>query len=171
MACGDCDHATIAHNSWRNRHCPQCQGAAAKDWLADRQADLLPVPSYHLVFTLPGADRGDRSAPIYAPATLRTPSLSLRDAHPGAHHADGRGHVGRFGGDLCCESFGHDRGIEDGSTLVARDIRTSGWPRVASTDKFCARSVSGCSDLDEHLELDPTTGTRHVCRAFIAAPV
>lgn len=53
MACGDCDHATIAYNSCRNRHCPRCQGAAAKDWLADRQADLLPVSYYHLVFTLP----------------------------------------------------------------------------------------------------------------------
>ena len=53
MACGDCDHAAIAYNSCRNRHCPRCQGAAAKDWLADRQADLLPVPYYHLVFTLP----------------------------------------------------------------------------------------------------------------------
>lgn len=53
MRCGDCDHAMIAYNSCRNRHCPRCQGAAAKDWLADRQADLLPVPYYHLVFTLP----------------------------------------------------------------------------------------------------------------------
>jgi hypothetical protein len=53
MRCGDCDHSTIAYNSCRNRHCPRCQGAAAKDWLADRQADLLPVPYYHLVFTLP----------------------------------------------------------------------------------------------------------------------
>ena len=53
MRCGDCDHATIAYNSCRNRHCPRCQGAAAKDWLAHRQADLLPVPYYHLVFTLP----------------------------------------------------------------------------------------------------------------------
>ncbi len=53
MRCGNCHHATIAYNSCRNRHCPRCQGAAAKDWLADRQADLLPVPYYHLVFTLP----------------------------------------------------------------------------------------------------------------------
>src|ERR1700752_1618793 len=41
------------HNSCRNRHCPKCQGAAAKDWLAAREADLLPVPYYHVVFTLP----------------------------------------------------------------------------------------------------------------------
>jgi hypothetical protein len=43
----------IAYNSCRNRHCPKCQGAAAKQWLAEREADLLPVPYYHLVFTLP----------------------------------------------------------------------------------------------------------------------
>jgi hypothetical protein len=53
--CADCAYTTIAYNSCRNRHCPKCQGAAAKDWLADREAELLPVPYYHLVFTLPAA--------------------------------------------------------------------------------------------------------------------
>jgi hypothetical protein len=43
----------IAYNSCRNRHCPKCQGAAAKERLADRRAELLPVPYYHVVFTLP----------------------------------------------------------------------------------------------------------------------
>jgi hypothetical protein len=52
-ACQDCGHIQIAYNSCRNRHCPKCQGAAAKDWLAARQAELLPVAYYHLVFTLP----------------------------------------------------------------------------------------------------------------------
>jgi hypothetical protein len=51
--CEDCAYTTIAYNSCRNRHCPKCQGAAAKDWLAAREADLLPVPYYHVVFTLP----------------------------------------------------------------------------------------------------------------------
>jgi putative transposase/transposase-like zinc-binding protein len=51
--CEDCAYTTIAYNSCRNRHCPKCQGAAAKQWLADREAELLPVPYYHLVFTLP----------------------------------------------------------------------------------------------------------------------
>jgi len=51
--CEDCAYTTIAYNSCRNRHCPKCQGAAAKQWLADREADLLPVPYYHVVFTLP----------------------------------------------------------------------------------------------------------------------
>jgi hypothetical protein len=52
-ACQDCGHSLIAYNSCRNRHCPKCQGAAAKDWLAARQAELLPVPYFHVVFTLP----------------------------------------------------------------------------------------------------------------------
>ena len=51
--CEDCSHTLIAYNSCRNRHCPKCQGGAAKQWLAEREAELLPVPYYHVVFTLP----------------------------------------------------------------------------------------------------------------------
>jgi hypothetical protein len=51
--CESCDHLAIAYNSCRNRHCPKCQGQAAQAWLEERQADLLPVPYYHVVFTLP----------------------------------------------------------------------------------------------------------------------
>jgi hypothetical protein len=52
-ACTDCGHWRIAYNSCRNRHCPRCQGAAARAWLAAREADLLPVGYFHVVFTLP----------------------------------------------------------------------------------------------------------------------
>ena len=52
-ACTDCGHQRIAYNSCRNRHCPKCQGAAARTWLAEREADLLPVGYFHVVFTLP----------------------------------------------------------------------------------------------------------------------
>ena len=55
--CEDCAHTLIAYNSCRNRHCPKCQGAAAKEWLAEREADLLPVPYFHVVYTLPAALR------------------------------------------------------------------------------------------------------------------
>jgi hypothetical protein len=51
--CEDCAHTLIAYNSCRNRHCPKCQAAAAKQWLTEREAELLPVPYYHVVFTLP----------------------------------------------------------------------------------------------------------------------
>jgi len=53
--CEDCAHTVIAYNSCRNRHCPKCQGAAAIQWLAAREADLLPVAYFHVVFTLPAA--------------------------------------------------------------------------------------------------------------------
>jgi hypothetical protein len=51
--CENCSHTVIAYNSCRNRHCPKCQSAAAREWLAEREAELLPVPYYHVVFTLP----------------------------------------------------------------------------------------------------------------------
>jgi Putative transposase/Transposase zinc-binding domain len=52
-ACDDCGATRIAYNSCRDRHCPKCQGAARARWLADRQAELLPVSYFHVVFTLP----------------------------------------------------------------------------------------------------------------------
>ena len=52
--CEDCANTVIVYNSCRNRHCPKCQAAAAKEWLAGREAELLPVGYFHLVFTLPG---------------------------------------------------------------------------------------------------------------------
>lgn len=48
-----CAHTTIAYNSCRNRHCPKCQGAAARKWLAEREAELLPVGYFHIVYTVP----------------------------------------------------------------------------------------------------------------------
>ena len=49
-----CGHTHVAFNSCRNRHCPKCQAAASRRWLADREAELLPVPYFHVVYTLPG---------------------------------------------------------------------------------------------------------------------
>jgi len=53
LRCEGCGVDQIAYNSCRNRHCPKCQSGAAKRWLEARQADLLPVEYYHVVFTLP----------------------------------------------------------------------------------------------------------------------
>jgi Putative transposase/Transposase zinc-binding domain len=48
-----CGHTQIAYNSCRNRHCPKCQGTAAREWLEDREKELLPLPYFHVVFSLP----------------------------------------------------------------------------------------------------------------------
>jgi hypothetical protein len=92
--CQDCAHTLIAYNSCRNRHCPKCQGAAAKQWLAERQAELLPVPYYHVVFTLP-AQIGDiayqNKAVIYAilfkAAAETLIKIAADPKHLGAHIA------------------------------------------------------------------------------------
>ena len=52
-ACTKCNHQHIAYNSCKNRHCPKCQGPAARDWMAARAEDLLPIEYFHVVFTLP----------------------------------------------------------------------------------------------------------------------
>ena len=51
--CEDCGEIRVAYNSCRDRHCPKCQGLARAQWLADRRAELLPVPYFHVVFTVP----------------------------------------------------------------------------------------------------------------------
>ena len=51
--CSSCGHLRISYNSCRNRHCPKCQGTQREQWIQNREADLLPVPYYHVVFTLP----------------------------------------------------------------------------------------------------------------------
>jgi hypothetical protein len=67
--CADCGHAAVAYNSCRNRHCPTCQGPAQEAWVAARRAELLPVPYFHVVFTLPapvGALAFQNKAAVYA---------------------------------------------------------------------------------------------------------
>src|SRR5437762_9064028 len=61
LRCDACEQVQIAYNSCRNRHCPKCQARAARQWLEARQADLLPVEYYHVVFTFP---RRSRPSPI-----------------------------------------------------------------------------------------------------------
>ena len=65
-ACDACGHERISYNSCRNRHCPKCQGSAQVAWLEARQADVLPVPYAHVVFTIPQ---------LLAPLALQNPSL------------------------------------------------------------------------------------------------
>jgi len=90
--CRACGSDEVAYNSCRNRHCPKCQGNAARRWLMARQADLLPVEYYHVVFTLPApisAIAYHNKALAYkllfdvAAETLRT--IAADPKHLGAH--------------------------------------------------------------------------------------
>jgi predicted Zn-ribbon and HTH transcriptional regulator len=91
-ACQDCGHTVIAYNSCRNRHCPKCQGAAAKDWLAARQAELLPVEYYHVVFTLPAPitdiayqNKAEIYAILFKAAAEALITIAADPKHLGAH--------------------------------------------------------------------------------------
>jgi hypothetical protein len=77
--CEDCAHLRVSYNSCRNRHCPKCQAVAAKEWLADRQAELLPVPYFHVVFTLPGpiADIAYQNKAVVYDLLLKTAAETL----------------------------------------------------------------------------------------------
>jgi len=77
--CEQCAHLRISYNSCRNRHCPKCQAAAAKQWLVDRQAELLPVPYFHIVFTLPGpiADIAYHNKAVVYDLLLKTAAETL----------------------------------------------------------------------------------------------
>jgi hypothetical protein len=84
--CQDCAHMRIAYNSCRNRHCPKCQWTAAQDWLKAREAELLPVPYFHVVFTLPaaiGAIAYQNKAKVYALLfTAASEALTTNAADP-----------------------------------------------------------------------------------------
>src|SRR5205085_6472722 len=77
--CEACAHLRISYNSCRNRHCPKCQAAAAKEWLTDRRAELLPVPYFHVVFTLPGpvADIAYQNKSVVYDLLLKTAAETL----------------------------------------------------------------------------------------------
>ena len=87
LRCGGCGTDQLAYNSCRNRHCPKCQSSAAQRWLQARQADLLPVEYYHVVFTLPApiaADPKHLGARIAATLVLHTWGSALTH-HPHVH--------------------------------------------------------------------------------------
>ncbi len=78
--CDDCGATRIAYNSCRNRHCPKCQWTARERWLAERQAELLAIPYFHVVFTLPPSIAGiafQNKATVYA-ILFRAASGALR---------------------------------------------------------------------------------------------
>ncbi len=86
--CADCGLVRHAYNSCRNRHCPKCQGLARADWLAERQAELLPVPYFHVVFTLPAPAAGiafHNKAVVYA-ILFRAAAEALREVAAGRRY-------------------------------------------------------------------------------------
>jgi len=147
--CEDCSHTQIAYNSCRNRHCPKCQAAAAKDWLAEREAELLPVPYYHMMFTLPApisAIAYQNKAVIYdilfkasAEALLHDRGRPKAPRRPSRHHFRAA-HLGL--GDDASSACAHDRA---GRWHRVGRIALGGAGRASSCRCACSRACSaGC---------------------------
>jgi hypothetical protein len=137
--CRDCGHSRISYNSCRNRHCPKCQGAAAKDWLAARQADLLPVDYFHVIFTLPAEIAPiayQNKAVVYdllfraTAETLLTIAADPR--HLGAH----------LGFTAVLHSWGSAMTVHAGTPI-----------HYTATAQFTARSGTGTRDQARHCDL------------------
>jgi hypothetical protein len=90
--CDDCGHQRISYNSCRNRHCPKCQGSAQAGWLEARQAEVLPVPYAHVVFTLPQAlaPLALQSPRVVYDLLLRTASETLQQIAQNPRHLGAR---------------------------------------------------------------------------------
>src|SRR5450631_2779422 len=90
--CEDCGHSRIAYNSCRNRHCPKCQGAAARDWLAAREADLLPVGYFHVVFSVSAevADIAFHNKAVVYDLLFRAASETMLTIAADRHHLGAR---------------------------------------------------------------------------------
>src|SRR5690349_10032005 len=127
LRCEGCGSDQIAYNSCRNRHCPKCQGAAARRWLDARQIDLLPVEYYHVVFTLPATLRRDRLSEQSADLRL---AVRCRRRDAATIGADTK-HLGaRIGVTLVLHTWGsalthhpHVHGVVPGGGLSADGTR------------------------------------------------
>jgi len=91
-ACDACGHTEISYNSCRNRHCPKCQGSAQATWLEARQADVLPTPYAHVVFTLPHtlAPLALQNPRVLYDLLLRTAASTLQDVAANPRHLGAR---------------------------------------------------------------------------------
>jgi Putative transposase/Transposase zinc-binding domain len=90
--CEACGFTRVAYNSCRNRHCPKCQGAAAREWLAAREADLLPVGYFHVVFTVPAevADIAFHNKAVVYDLLFRAASQTMLSIAADPHHLGAR---------------------------------------------------------------------------------
>jgi hypothetical protein len=162
LRCSACAQPQIAYNSCRNRHCPKCQSSAARRWLEARQADLLPVSYYHVVFTLPApisAIAYTNKEIIYgllfdiAAETLRT--IAADPKHLGA----------RIGTTLVLHTWGsalthhpHVHGIVPGGGLALDADRWVPASRGSSSQSGCSRACFGVAS-SKSLRTCIVTGT------------
>ena len=147
--CADCGHRRIAYNSCRNRHCPQCQAAAARAWLEARRADLLPIGYFHVVFTLPaeiGAVAYTNKAVVYD-LLFRTAADTLLTIAADPKHLGVRRHLLRV--ERAMEtSEERDAGGKDGLLVILEVIRLAAAAEEIAPGSVCRRGAESDQRAD-----------------------
>ena len=148
--CEGCPHTSIAYNSCRNRHCPKCQGSAAREWLAQREAELLSVPYYHMVFTVPApvADLAYQNKEVIYDILFRASAETMLTIAADAKHLGAR--IGitsvlhSWGSAMTHHPHVHMIVPGGGISLAAHDgcrANRASFYRCG----FCRGSIGGCS--------------------------
>ena len=149
--CGACGHQRIAYNSCRNRNCPKCQGLARAQWIADRQAELLDVPYFHVVFTVPAEIEviAFQNQTVVYDILFRAASETLRTIAADPEHLGAEiGFLGVLHTWGACEDCGHWRPVlttvaATGTVPNARaPLLAPGWPGAKPTYCRLATSMS-----------------------------
>jgi Transposase zinc-binding domain len=128
--CADCGFVRCAYNSCRDRHCPKCQGLARAEWLEARQAELLPVPYFHVVFTVPApvAEIAFHNKAVVYAILFRAATEALRSVA-----ADSRYLGAEIGAITVLHTWGQ--------TLTALPSPTAAWRRQNQGDDALRRRV------------------------------
>src|SRR3954469_11093507 len=148
--CDDCGYQRVAYNSCRNRNCPKCQSLARAQWLADRQAELLDVPYFHVVFTVPDevATIAFQNKPVVYDILFHAAAETLRRIAADPAHLDAEigflGVLHTWGQTLLHHPHLHCLCRAAGSRPTAAD----GWPASPASScrpGFCPACSAGCS--------------------------
>ena len=135
--CQDCAHTRVAYDSCRNRHCPKCQWSAAMAWLAAREAELLPVRYFHVVFTVPaaiGAIAYQNKAKVYG-LLLKAAAETLTTIAADRKH---------LGADIGVTAVLHTWGERPAPSTCA--LHRSGWRHLAGWQALdCLQARALCS--------------------------
>jgi hypothetical protein len=145
--CGDCGLVRCAYNSCRNRHCPKCQGLARAEWLEARQAELLPVPYYHVVFTLPPpvaeiAFQNKRA--VYA-ILFHAAAEAMRDIAAEPRHLGAE-----IGAVAVLHTWGQTLCTALSQAVAFRRIKLDGWRADRGSSCRCASSRDGSEHCSSH---------------------
>ena len=148
--CGDCGHQRVSYNSCRDRNCPKCQGLARAQWLEDRQAELLEVPYFHVVFTVPAEIEviAFQNQTVVYDILFRAASETLRTIAADPKHLGAEigflGVLHSWGQSLTHHPHLHFLVLVAGSRQTVK-VGSRAGPGLSYPSRYCHACSEGCS--------------------------